>query len=159
MRQNGRNRNLYVYGSAAAQPDDWRQPAEARPQRRQPAQRPAHRAEPIVHKNRSKARRMSIGYLTFLAAALIASAYVLVNYIRLQGDLTNVTRSVAAKESELNNLKVANSEEYNRIVSGIDLEEIKRVAIAELGMTYAREGQIIYYNSEANDYMRMVVND
>ena len=102
---------------------------------------------------------MSIGYLTFLAAALIASAYVLVNYIRLQGDLTNVTRSVAAKESELNNLKVANSEEYNRIVSGIDLEEIKRVAIAELGMTYAREGQIIYYNSEANDYMRMVVND
>lgn len=159
MKQNGRNRNLYVYGSAAVQPDDWRQPVDTQPLKRQPAQRPARRVEPAVRKNRDRAHHMSIGYVTFLAAALIASAYVLVNYVQLQADLTNVTRSVAAKERELNSLKIANSEEYNRIVSGIDLEEIKRVAIAELGMTYAQEGQIVYYTSEDNDYMRRVSGD
>ena len=35
-----------------------------------------------------------------------------------------------------------------------DLEEIKRIAISELGMTYAEEGQIILYSSAGTDYMR-----
>lgn len=41
-------------------------------------------------------------------------------------------------------------------MSGIDLEEIKRVAIGELGMTYAQEGQIVEYENEEGDYMRRV---
>ena len=159
MKQNGRNRNLYVYGSAAPKLEPRRQPVERQPLERQPVQRPGRRMEPVVRKNRDRAHHMSIGYVTFLAAALIASAYVLVNYVQLQADLTNITRSVAAKERELNSLKIANSEEYNRIVSSIDLEEIKHVAITELGMTYAKEGQVVYYTSEDNDYMRKVSGD
>ena len=38
----------------------------------------------------------------------------------------------------------------------LDLEEIKRVAIGELGMTYAKEGQIITYTAEGDDSMRKV---
>ena len=38
----------------------------------------------------------------------------------------------------------------------MDLEEIKRAAIGELGMTYAKEGQIIMYTAEGNDSMRKV---
>ena len=53
-------------------------------------------------------------------------------------------------------MKLANDEEYSRITSSIDLEEIKRIAIGELGMTYAKEGQIITYDSVENDYMRQV---
>lgn len=52
-----------------------------------------------------------------------------------------------------------NDEEYNRINSNIDLEEIKRIAIGELGMTYAGEGQIITYSHVGNDYMRKVSGD
>ena len=99
---------------------------------------------------------MSAGYVIFLAVAMCAAALILVNYIQLQADLTNRTRSVANKQSELNNLKVANDEEYNRILSSIDLEEIKRIAIGELGMTYAQEGQIVLYSNEGSDYMRKV---
>ena len=43
-----------------------------------------------------------------------------------------------------------------RIESAIDLEEIKRVAIAELGMTYPKEGQIVTYGSVDYDYVRKV---
>ena len=63
---------------------------------------------------------------------------------------------MAKLESRLNTLKLENDENYNRITSSIDLEEIKRVAIGELGMTYAREGQIITYSNAGNDYMRYV---
>ena len=85
---------------------------------------------------------------------MCAAAFILVNYIQLQSDLINMTKYVASKESELNSLKLANDEEYHRIVNSIDLEEIKRVAIGELGMVYAREGQIVPYTNDTNDYMR-----
>ena len=35
-----------------------------------------------------------------------------------------------------------------------DLEEVKRIAIQELGMYYAQEGQIISFNGEGSDYVR-----
>ena len=102
---------------------------------------------------------MTAGYVAFLAVALCAAAFVLVNYIQLQTELTNLTRSIASKEIEVNNLRMANDEEYNRILSSIDLEEIKRIAMGELGMVYAEEGQIILYDSTSSDYMRQVTEE
>ncbi len=97
---------------------------------------------------------MTLGYVMFLAAALGACAFILIHYIQLQGELTQRTKEIASKEVELNNIKLSNDEEYNRIMNSIDLEEIKRVAIGELGMVYAKEGQIIIYTDEKNDYRR-----
>ncbi len=145
----GRNRNVYVYGNTARKLDVQRQ-IEAEPGRQ---------VHPVVRKNRERARHMNAGYMFFLAVAMCTAAWILVNYIQLQADLTNLTRSVAEKQSELNNLKLANDEEYNRIISSIDLEEIKRIAIGELGMTYAQEGQIVLYVNEDNDYMRQVTGN
>ena len=66
---------------------------------------------------------------------------------------------MAIRESTLNDLKVKNDEAYNRIISGIDLEEIKRIALMELGMVYAQEGQIIEYENKSADYMRQVTEN
>ena len=46
-------------------------------------------------------------------------------------------------ESTLNSLKVSNDEEYSRIESSVDLDEIRRIAITELGMTYRIKNQIV----------------
>ena len=54
----------------------------------------------------------------------------------------------------MNDLKLANDEEYTKIMSSVDLEEIKRIAIEELGMKYAKDGQVITYSGEGNDYVR-----
>lgn len=143
----------YVYGSAAPQLQPRRREAPVKPGRKTTANSPQGAS---VRKNRARARYMTAGYVAFLAAALCAAAFVLVNYIQLQTDLINLTRSVAAKEVEVNNLKMANDEEYNRIVRSIDLEEIKRIAMGELGMVYAQEGQIVLYDSTSSDYMRQV---
>lgn len=141
-----RNRSAYVYGSTARELEAERQ-WETEPKRQ---------VQPAVRKNREKARHMNAGYVLFLVAALCAAGLILVNYIQLQADLTNLTKTVAAKEIELNTLREANDEKYNRIVNSISLEDIKRIAIGELGMTYAKEGQIIFYTDEGDDYMRRV---
>ena len=43
---------------------------------------------------------------------------------------------------------------YTKIMSNVDLDEIKRIAIGELGMKYAKEGQVITYSGEGSDYVR-----
>ena len=108
-----------------------------------------------TRKNREKARHMSIGYVTFLMVALVACAFFLVNYIQMQSQLTTKITEVSRMESELNALKLSNDEEYSRITSSVNLEEIKKIAIGELGMTYATEGQVIPYAVISNDYMRL----
>ncbi len=141
-------RGFYVYGSAAP---------GVQLQRRLEVSEKQPSIE--VQKNRDKARHMSAGYVLFLGVAIVTAAYILTNYLQLQAELTNLTRTVAAKKSELIDLQEFNEEEYNRIVNSIDLEEIKRVAMGVLGMTYAKEGQIVVYEGENYDYMRQVTEN
>lgn len=141
------NRSEYVYGNTvrkAMPQEQWEQA---------PVKKNPH---PEVRKNRDRFRHMSAGYVMFLAVALCAAAFILVNYVQLHAELTNMTKVVAEKESELNRIRLSNDEEYNRIISSIDLEEIKRIAIGELGMNYAKEGQIVEYENKDGDYMRQV---
>lgn len=141
------SRQEYIYGNTVRKVDfGWEET-------------PVRKPDPKVRKNREKARHMSAGYVLFLAAALCACALILVNYIQLQSQLTAMTKQVARKESELNRMKLANDEEYNRIISGIDLEEVRRVAMGELGMVYAEEGQIVTYDNQSRDYMRKVTGN
>lgn len=107
-----------------------------------------------VQKNRDKALHMNVGYVLFLVAAMMMAGLMLTWYLTLQSDITNSIKNVARLESELNSLKLDNDERYSRINSDINLEEVRRVAIQELGMQYAREGQSITYNGEDNDYVR-----
>lgn len=137
--------NSYVYGSAAPKYDVRRQLEE-----------PKRQLSNETRKNREKARHMSFGYVMFLMGALCMAGMILINYIQLQSELTNKIKNISRLESQLNTAKLSNDEEYNRIINSIDLEEIKRVAIGELGMTYAKEGQIITYTTTGNDYMRQV---
>ena len=109
-----------------------------------------------TRKNRDKALYMNLGYVLFLVAALVSAAMILIGYIRVQSDIIISVRNIASLESELNNLKLSNDEDYARAVSSVDLEEIRRVAIGELGMRYAKEGQIINVSGEGNDYVRQL---
>lgn len=121
-------------------------------------QRPQKKVSNRTRKNRDKARHMSAGYVFFLCVALLMTGFILINYVGLQSDITNSVKHIARLEKELNNLKLANDEEYTRITSSVDLEEIRRVAIQELGMQYAEEGQIISFASESNDYVKQLAD-
>lgn len=139
----------YVYGNTARKLDVQRQ-LEA-PQRKALSRE--------VQVNRAKAKHMNLGYVLFLVAALATAAMILIGYIRVQAEITTMTEYIAKQEKVLNNLKISNDEMLTRIESKLDLEEVKRVAIGELDMTYPKEGQIISYEAVNNDYTRRVTGD
>lgn len=140
-------RNVYVQGTAVRR-------LETAPQVRQPKTGVSN----TTRKNREKARHMNPAYVLFLCVALVATGIILVNYIGLQSDITSSVKRISVLESELNELKLANDEEYIRVNSSIDLEEIRRIAIQELGMQYAEEGQIITFSGESNDYVKQMAD-
>ncbi len=137
---------LYVYDNTARDFDV----------RRELEEEPRRQLSREARKNRDKAHHMNVGYVMFLMAALCVCAMVLINYVQLQSKITDKVKTIAGMESKLNNMQLENEENYNKIVSSVDLEEIKKVAIGELGMTYAQEGQIITYVGAGYDYMRKV---
>lgn len=101
---------------------------------------------------------MNLGYVLFLSASLLVAGIVLIGYIRLQSEITASVKHIAAMESTLNSLKVSNDEEYSRIESSVDLDEIRRIAITELGMTYPNQDQIVTIPDEGSDYVRQLAD-
>lgn len=117
-------------------------------------EKPKKKLSNAARKNRERAAGMNLGYVLFLAVAMMVAAGVLIGYIRLQSDNTMAMERIASMESELNDLRLKNNEEYSRAVSNVDLEEVKRIAIEELGMKYAEEGQVINVEGAKDDYVR-----
>lgn len=134
----------YIDGSAVRKIDVRKEIEEA----------PITRTSHTVRRNREKAAHMNVGYVAFLALALCAASVILIGYIRLQAENTAALETIAQKESQLNALRLANDEEYSRIISSVDLEYVKDVAINELGMQYAQEGQIVEVETQGDDYVR-----
>lgn len=93
-------------------------------------------------------------YVLFLTVAFAVTSVMLISYIRMESSITQSVKQVAALQSQLNNLKTENDEMKNRIDSSINLEEIRRIAITELGMTYAGQGQIVEIPDDGSDYVR-----
>lgn len=135
----------YLEGSAARELEEGIESGKV-PSRK----RLSHRAR----KNRDKASHMNLGYVLFLSVAIAFAVATLYGYLNLQADIQNCVELISEMELRYNNLKLANDEEYNRINSSVDLEKIKSVAIGELGMTYAGEGQIIRVEDAGADYVR-----
>ena len=119
---------------------------------------PVKKISNTARKNRERAKHMSAGYVLFLSVALVVTGIILVNYIGLQSDITNSVKHISTLEKQLNDLKLANDEDYSRITSSINLEEVKRIAIQELGMQYAEEGQIVSFASQNNDYVKQLAD-
>lgn len=108
-----------------------------------------------VLKGTKRANRVAtIKSILFIVAALMILSLSVTYYVALKSDITNRVNNIATLESKLNKIKLDNDENYSRITSNVNLEEVRRVAIQELGMQYADEGQIISFNSEGTDYVR-----
>jgi hypothetical protein len=136
--------NVYVQGNTARR-------LQALPA---PQQMPDRQVSTRTRRNRERALHMNIVSLLFMVVAMAAAGFILTWYLTLQSDITNSIKNISKLESRLNELKLENDENYSRITSAVNLEEIRRVAIQELGMRYAQEGQIVTFNGEGSDYLR-----
>lgn len=152
IREERQEDNVYVYGNAVRKLDTLpeMQP-DATEERRQREQRKARNA---VRRNREKARQMNPGYVIFLTIASAVTFAVCFHYVQLRSQMTSQIKNIAALETELSNLKIENDAELGRVNSSIDLEEIKKIAMEELGMVYANKDQVILYEDKEAEYFR-----
>lgn len=97
--------------------------------------------------------RMSRSYVAFLTMVVVAFGSFAGMYISIQSDITSRMKAISSLESQISDVKADNDEAYKRINTAVDLDAIRNTAMNELGMTYAKESQIIYYSVGDDDYM------
>lgn len=105
-------------------------------------------------KNRERALQMNMGYVLFLTAAAVIVVFTCVNYLKLQSKSIKLGKEVTALETTLDAARLENDSDYNRIMTNIDMEHVKDVAMNKLGMIYAEKGQIVTYSQKDSDYVR-----
>ena len=138
-----RRNSRYIYGANAE--DFLRELEEA----------PRKKLSLATRRNQDRAKNMNLPYTLFLAFALAICAFSQISYVKLQSGITESINKVSKLENQYISLKIDNDEEYNRIVNAVDLDNVKKVAIEQLGMHYAKEGQIVTYTDEMRDYVRL----
>lgn len=144
--------NVYIDGNVVRHVEAIPGQKADRRAREQEARRKAARIQ--AKRNREKALRMNVPYVSFLTAVSIATVFVCVNFLQLQSEGINYRSQIASLESQLTELKLANDNAYEEAISSVNMEEVKKIAVNELGMSYADEGQIITYSNQDGDYIR-----
>ena len=139
-------KQMYIDGNTVRKTD-----IEERPVRKKPTNRQTRENR---RKDARRATAISFGYLFVMMAFIALGCVILISYVNLQSDITNRIDHISSMESELNSLRQENDETYTKIMSEVDLEEIKKIAIGELGMKYAKDGQVSTYTGEGSDYVR-----
>lgn len=120
------------------------------PQRRERIDGPVE----VPRRNRrQQSNVLSIPYCIFLAAACVLTLTLGSYYLQQQALSTSSQEKIASLEGELANLKKENADELNRIEASVNLEEIRDIAINELGMVYATEENVILYKNTRQNYV------
>ena len=86
-----------------------------------------------------------------LCAAMVA---FVVGFLCLKEKNIEQNRHIASLENQINDLKSDNDAYYNKVMASVDLEAIREAAMNRLGMKYAEESQIQYYDTDGSSYVR-----
>ena len=105
-------------------------------------------------RNRSRALSVSRGYVLFLTLMAALTVGMCVYYLQMKEMVTTQLEANARLESRLTAVTSENAALEETITNSIDWDHIKDVAINKLGMTYATEDQVIWYNIEDSGYVR-----
>lgn len=149
-----RGNNYYVDGNTVRRMEavpDYRRQREERERREREAEQKRKRR--IARRNQEQALRVSRSYVAFLTMAALIFAVFAGLYVCIQSDITARMNTISRLESQIADVRAENDEAYKRINTSVDLENIRNVAMEQLGMSYAKESQIVYYSVEDDDYM------
>ncbi len=92
-------------------------------------------------------------YTVYFALGLFITGAFFVAYVHLQNSITTSMTNISRLEQNIATLKEENSATKSRISTATNLTHVKQVAMNELGMVYATNDQIVYYEVEAEDFM------
>lgn len=153
-RKGGARKEYYIDGNTVrhleAMPDYRREREERIRREREMEQKRRRRA---VRRNQEKALRTSKSYVAFLTMAVLIFGIYTGIYVCIQSDITARMNAIASLESQIADVKSENDEAFKRINTAVSLDNVRNIAMSEFGMSYAKQSQIVYYKTSADDYM------
>ena len=140
----------YVNGSTVrkydAMPERRRMPERAPEVQRKKNTRISPKAD--------RALAFNLGYTVFVVSAVFIMIAACVAMLYMESKVTKQQKNINALEAQLETIKDDNSAYRLSLENMYSLDEIYDVATNELGMVYARKGQIVYYDSANEDYVK-----
>lgn len=115
---------------------------------------PKRKVSKQTRRNRQRAKQMSRGYVMFLAIVCVATVFVCVNFLQLKSQITTQNETVVSLETKLSKLKADNDAYYNTVMASVSMVTVKEAALNRLGLKYADESQVQYYDTKGNSYVR-----
>ena len=103
--------SVYVQGNTAVRRNEhqlYAMPQEVPAQKKQISTR--------TRKNREKALYMNIGYIMFMTVAMLAAGVILTWYLNIRSDIATSINNIAKLESQLNDLRLDNDENYDNVI-------------------------------------------
>lgn len=97
-------------------------------------------------------------YAIEVVCGIMVMAVVAMFYVSLQSEVTSLREEKGQLISEYEELKVSNDLYHENMMGAIDLKEIERIAVEELGMKMAGNGQVITYSDELDDYVKQYMD-
>lgn len=93
-------------------------------------------------------------YMLFLVVSVGITLGSCFSYMQSHMRLTEMKQSVTVLQAQLQDIQDQNRALEEGLNMNIDLNEVYQEATGRLGMVYADESQVIYYNSSNDDYVR-----
>lgn len=101
---------------------------------------------------------LSAGYVLVLTAVCVVTLLLCVHYLQLRSQVIHQSETIESMESTLNQLKAENDAYADAAQASLDMEAVKDRALNDLGLHYASESQIRYYNADDKSYVRQYEN-
>ncbi|MCR5368004.1 MULTISPECIES: hypothetical protein [Eubacterium] len=124
--------------------------------------RPVKNNKPVTYRKSAIKARNSLAfdfkYTFFLALAMIIMIASCANMIRMQSEIDDRKSKIASLQSEIREVKADNEAFENSLSNTYTLDEIRDIAVNELGMVYSEKGQIVYYDATSEDYVNQYRN-
>lgn len=148
-------RDMYYFDGSTARK------IEAAPERRErptnvPSEREYQRrkASAKVSARADKALAFDLSYTIFVVTAVGIMIAACLAMLYMESKLSNQKKNINVLKTELEQIQDANLAMEVAMDDMYTLDEIYDVATNELGMVYAKKGQVIYYNGANEDYVK-----
>ncbi|MFV0528720.1 MAG: hypothetical protein ACK5MN_08400 [Lachnospiraceae bacterium] len=149
QRRDSHNHNLQYWSEGSAV-----RKAKIQPQRRPSGAPEAPKVSRQARQNRARALSMNRSFVLFLVVVSAVFLAFCVQYINLKMQITEKTQSIASLQTEYTKLKADNNAYESELQASVDLENIKSIAINELGMRYPTSSQIVEYQLKNSSFAR-----
>lgn len=159
-------RNLYYTDGSAARKAEFA-PSYDRPVRRQeprPQRAPQKKTNYQTGAQRAQAQRrreqaekalaFDFRYTVFVVAAVAVMVVACVYMLYMESRINTQQNNINSMTSQLEKIENENTSYAMSLNNMYTLDDIYDVASNELGMVYAKKGQIVYYESASEDYVK-----